>query len=66
MRTLAEMRTVEEVDLFINEITRHLPELHAKAESRQWSAAERAADMKLDAVCEALERRAVLQEKIRA
>jgi len=63
MKSLIEMCTAAEVDAFVDgQICRHLPALRAKAESREWSAAERAADPKLDAVCKALERRAQLQK----
>lgn len=61
MESLSELRTVAEADEFIdNQICRHMPGLRARAESREWSTEERAADMKLDAVLNALERRAEL------
>jgi len=63
MKSLSELSTVQEVDAFIDEqICRYLPGLRKKAESREWTAGERAADAKLDAVCKALERRNELQE----
>lgn len=64
MRGLAEIYTVEDIDAFIEEIGRNDFNLLARAEARSYSAAERAADPKLDAMLKALERRAELTEEI--
>ena len=66
MKTLPEHYTVAEVDDLISEIERHTPGLRQRAESGECTAAKRAGDMKLDAMCRALERRAELQNEIQS
>lgn len=67
MKDLYEMYTVAEVDEFIDHICWNMPPgFRAEVESRMWTAAERAASMKLDAVLKALARRQELEEEIRS
>lgn len=66
MESLSERYTVPAVDELINEISRYDAGLQRRAESRTWTATERAVDKKLDAMCRALERRAELQKEIRS
>lgn len=59
MQTLKEMSTTKDVDDFIKEICRHMPDpqgFRRKAETSDYTAAERAKDAKLDALCNALAR----------
>jgi hypothetical protein len=60
MKSPRECKTLKEIDDLIEETGRHMPQLEAEARSRNWSAAERAANFKIDAMCRALERRAEL------
>jgi len=66
MRELSGLSTVQEVDAFIDlEICRNLPlGFRTQVEAGNWSAEERSANPKLDAVCKALERRAELQREV--
>jgi len=64
MKDISELYTPAEVDARIDEICRNMPGLRAKVESGDYTAAERASDPKVDAVCRALERRAELEGEI--
>jgi len=61
MLSLTDLSTVEEVDDFIDyEICRYLPGFRTEVESRAWTAEERSKNPKLNAVLNALARRAEL------
>ena len=67
MQKLSELYTLDAVDDLIDEICRNMPPGFRRiVDSGTWSPEERARDMKIDAVCKALERRAQLEEEIRS
>ena len=64
MKEISEMVGVAEVERRITEMERHMPGLRERATSRVWTVEERTADPKLDTMCKALERLAVLKGEI--
>ncbi len=65
MKPPNEIYTVEDINLLIDEICRNGPgDLEARAKSRHWTSAERAAEPRLDAVLIALARRDELTAEI--
>ncbi len=65
MKDLSQIYTIAEAEAFIEMVGRNQSGLRERAESRAWTAAERAAEPKLDAMCKALERLKELQDEIR-